>query len=138
MQVNAPTPRVARGGLDLGGTNIDAVIVDARSNVLASARRATPVEGGPLAVAAQMAGALNEAAKSAGLEPGELRGVGVGSPGIVDTATGVVSSARNLPDWEGKFELGSTLADELGTEVFVGNDVQVATEGEFKLGAARP
>jgi len=137
MQPTA-TRRAARGGLDLGGTKIEAVVVDARNNVLASARRATPAKGGPVAVIAQLAGALTEAARSAGLEPAQLRGIGVGSPGIVDTTTGAVSSARNLPDWNGKVELGPALAEELGTAVFVGNDVQVATDGEFKLGAAKP
>jgi glucokinase len=130
--------RAARGGLDLGGTKIEAVVVDARHNVIASARRATPTTGGPAAVTAQLAGALSEAAQSAGIEPAELKGVGVGSPGIVDTATGAVSSARNLPDWNGKFELGQALSEQLGTAVFVGNDVQVATDGEFRLGAAKP
>jgi glucokinase len=137
MQATTST-RAARGGLDLGGTKIEAVVVDARNKVLASARRATPTKGGPVAVTAQLAGALTAAAQSAGLEPAELRGVGVGSPGIVDTSTGAVSSARNLPDWNGSFELGPALAEELGTAVFVGNDVQVATDGEFKLGAAKP
>jgi glucokinase len=64
--------------------------------------------------------------------------VGVGSPGVVDEATGAVSSARNLPGWQGKFELGGTLAGALDTAVFVGNDVQVATDAEFKLGAGKP
>jgi glucokinase len=49
----------------------------------------------------------------------------------------VVSSARNLPGWAGSFPLGETLAEMLGTTVRVGNDVQVATEAEFRLGAAR-
>ena len=137
MQATATT-RAARGGLDLGGTKIEAVVVDARNHILASARRPTPTNGGPAAVAAQLAGALTEAAQSAGLEPAALKGVGVGSPGIVDTATGTVSSARNLPDWDGQFGLGPALAEQLGTPVFVGNDVQVATDGEFKLGAAKP
>jgi glucokinase len=62
----------------------------------------------------------------------------VGSPGIVDEETGAVSSAGNLPGWKGTFELGATLAKALGTAVFVGNDVQVATDAEYKLGAGRP
>jgi glucokinase len=49
-----------------------------------------------------------------------------------------VSTARNLPDWEGSFDLGPTLSRQLGTTVFVGNDVQVATDAEFELGAGRP
>jgi glucokinase len=133
-----PSSRAARGGIDLGGTKIEAVVVDGRNNVLGSSRRPTPTEGGPPDVAAEMARAAREAAGAAGLEPTGLRGVGVGSPGIVDSATGTVSSALNLPGWAGTFGLGSFLASELGTTVVVGNDVQVATDAEFKLGAGRP
>jgi glucokinase len=81
---------------------------------------------------------MREACQAAGVESGSLLGVGVGSPGVVDEATGAVSTARNLPDWEGSFELGAMLSRELGTRVFVGNDVQVATDAEFELGAGRP
>jgi glucokinase len=132
------TQRTACGGIDLGGTKIEAVIVDARNNVLASARRPTPTSGKPAGVATQMAAAVVEAAKTAGVEPDALLGVGVGSPGVVDPETGAVSGARNLPGWEGRFELGSVLSEALGTTVAVGNDVQVATDGEFKLGAGKP
>lgn len=131
-------PRSVRGGIDLGGTKIEAVIVDARNQVLSSARRPTPTEGGPSDVAAQCSAALIEAAHAARLEPEQLQGVGVGSPGVIDEATGAVSSARNLPHWDGKFDLGPALSAELRTPVFVGNDVQVATDAEFRLGAGRP
>jgi glucokinase len=85
-----------------------------------------------------MAQALKGAAKAAGVESSALKGVGVGSPGDVDERTGKVAQARNLPGWEGSFELGKALSDKLGTAVRIGNDVQVATEAEFELGAGKP
>jgi glucokinase len=124
------------GGIDLGGTKIQAAIVDAEHNVLGSARRPTPTTGGPSDVAAEMQTALRDAAKAAKVKPAALKGVGVGSPGTI--ADGNVTSARNLPDWEGSFPLASTLEAGLGCKVAVGNDVQVATDAEFKLGAGRP
>ena len=123
------------GGIDLGGTKIQAAIVDDEHSVLGSARRPTPTEGGPSDVAAEMETALRDAAKAAEVEPAALSGVGVGSPGTIDH--GNVTSARNLPDWEGSFPLASTLEEGLGCKVVVGNDVQVATDAEFKLGAGR-
>jgi glucokinase len=131
-------PSNARGGIDLGGTKIEAVVVDARDNVLGNARRPTPTEGDPAGIAKQMAEALTEAAAAGGLETSALTGVGVGSPGVIDTETGAVSGARNLPGWEYRFELGGTLSKALGTRIAVGNDVQVATEAEFHLGAGKP
>jgi glucokinase len=132
------TPLAARGGVDLGGTKIEAVVVDARNKLLGSARRPTPTVGKPSDVAAAIGEALRDASQAAGVETAALQGIGVGSPGVVDEATGSVTSARNLPGWDGTYELGSTLSNELGARVFVGNDVQVATEAEFHLGAGRP
>jgi glucokinase len=127
-----------RGGIDLGGTKIEAIVVDADNKVLGQARRPTPTEGGPEDVAEQMAEAMTEAAKAAQLEPSALKGVGVGSPGSVDEDAGTVSQARNLPGWDGTFELAKTLSDKLGAPVRVGNDVQVAIRAEHQLGAGRP
>ena len=126
-----------RGGIDLGGTKIQTAIVDAGGEVLGESRRPTPTVGGPADVAREMAEALREAATQAEVETSALKGVGVGSPGDADEKTGVVSAARNLPGWEGSFPLAETLQKELGAEVRVGNDVQVATEAEFHLGAGR-
>jgi glucokinase len=123
------------GGIDLGGTKIQAVIVDEEHNALGAARRATPTEGGPSDVAKEMETALRDAAKAAEVEPKDLVGVGVGSPGVIED--GKVTSARNLPDWEGTFPLAGTLEKALGCKVEVGNDVQVATDAEFRLGAGR-
>jgi glucokinase len=134
----SPGRRVLRGGIDLGGTKIQAVVVDSKWNVVGQFRCPTPTKGGPEDVAEQMAEALKEAAQAVGTESSALRGAGVGSPGDVDTNAGTVTQARNLPGWDGTFELGAWLSDSLGTPVSVGNDVGVATDAEAKLGAGKP
>jgi glucokinase len=126
-----------RGGIDLGGTKIQAAVVSHTGEVLAEARRPTPGTGGPPDVAEAMVGAMAEAAEAAGIETDSLAGVGVGSPGLVDAASGEVAAALNLPGWAGRFALGPALAQAFGTEVRIGNDVDVATHAEFALGAAR-
>ena len=131
------TSKELRGGIDLGGTKIQTVVVDAGGKVLGESRRPTPTSGGPEGVAEEMAAALREAAEGAGVETSALAGIGVGSPGDADETTGVVSGARNLPGWEGSFPLADNLKQSLGAEVRIGNDVQVATEAEFHLGAGR-
>jgi glucokinase len=125
-------------GVDLGGTKIETVVVDAQNTVLGSARRPTPTTGGPPGIAAEIALAVREACTAASMTPSALEAIGIGSPGIADSEAGTISQARNLPDWEGSFELGPTLSSELGQPVFVGNDVQVATDAEFELGAGEP
>jgi glucokinase len=131
-------PGVLRGGIDLGGTKIEAIIVDSDYTVLGSSRQPTPTEGTPADVAAAMAATLTAGAKAAGIKPERLEGVGVGSPGSVDSDTGTVSTAKNLPGWGGSYELGPTLAKRLKTPVVVGNDVAVATVAEHQLGAGKP
>jgi len=124
------------GGIDLGGTKIQTVVVDEAHEVRGEARRPTPHEGGPQDVAEAVAGCMREAAELAEVETAALTGVGVGSPGEIDSGAGTVSSAGNLPGWAGAFALGPFLSEQLGTPVRLGNDVQVATDAEFKLGAA--
>jgi glucokinase len=138
--VRSVSPRsvqAPRGGIDLGGTKIQTVVVDADNRVLGQARHPTPTSGGPEDVAKEMLTTMREAAEQAGLETQDLGGVGVGSPGDADEATGVVSDARNLPGWMGPFPLGERLSADFGVPVRVGNDVQVAVQGEFELGAAK-
>src|SRR5579872_2878587 len=132
------TVPAAVGGIDLGGTKIEAIVTDVQHRVLGAARHPTPTDGGPADVANAMAAAVTEAAKAAGLEPAQLRGVGVGSPGVIDALAGTVSHADNLPGWLATFPLGAALQSALGTRVVVGNDVGVATNAEFALGAGRP
>jgi glucokinase len=127
-----------RGGIDLGGSKIQAVVVDDGNDVLGQARRPTPRDGGPEAVAAEMVDTLLEAATGAQVQPSELDGVGVGSPGAVDEAAGTVAHARNLPMWEEPFPLAELLSQGLRAPVAVGNDVQVAVDAEFVLGAGKP
>lgn len=126
-----------RGGIDLGGTKIEAIVVNSRNKVLGSARRPTPTSGGPEAVAVELARVITDAAAAAGTETSALKGVGIGSPGSVNPETGAVANAGNLPGWEASFPLAQTLRPKLGTAVHVGNDVQAATHAEFKLGAGK-
>ena len=134
----SPANPKLRGGIDLGGTKIQTAVLGARGKVYGEARHPTPTSGGPEDVAEAMAAAMREAAEGAQVDTRDLVGVGVGSPGDADEKTGNVSSARNLPGWEGSFPLGKVLSEELGTQVRIGNDVQVATEAEFHLGAGKP
>jgi len=106
------------GGIDLGGTKIEAAVVDAGNEVRGTERRPTPTSGGPEQVAAEMIQAMTAACTAADSQPHELAGVGVGSPGIVDPHNGEVSSARNLPGWSGTFALaGADLTIEAGPRI---------------------
>jgi glucokinase len=128
-----------RGGIDLGGTKIQAIVVDEHHEVLGKARRPTPVKGGPEDVVEQLAGALEDAAADADVDATTVIGVGVGSPGRIDHAKGTVAGAGNLPGFLGDpVPMAPMLAERLGVaRVALGNDVQVATNAELALGVGR-
>jgi glucokinase len=129
--------RALRGGVDLGGTKIQAVVVDDDQHVLGQARRPTPAVGGPSDVVAAIDEALREAADQASVDVASLSGIGIGAPGAIDEATGSLARAGNLPGWRDPYALAGDLTGRLGPPVMLGNDVQVATDAEFTLGAAK-
>jgi glucokinase len=133
----ATSHEALRGGVDLGGTKIEAIILDAEHRRRGSARSTTPTDGGPEQVAARIADVLTQAARAAKVAPSKLVGVGVGSPGDVNDGAGTVANAGNLPGWSGSYGLAADLHKRLGAPVRLGNDVQVATRAEFQLGAGR-
>jgi glucokinase len=126
-----------KGGLDLGGTKIQAVVTDGRAAVLAEARRETPRAGGPAGVVRELAGTLRDALATIGIEPSALEGVGLGAPGSIEAATGIVDKVPNIAGWDAPFALGPALAAELGTSVAIGNDVNAAVKAEHSFGAGR-
>lgn len=129
--------RLTRGGIDLGGTKIEAVVIDEHDQVLGKARQPTPTSGGPVEVAGAIVEAMRSAADAARIQVDHLAGLGVGSPGAVDARAGTVANARNLPNWNEPFPLAQTLRAELGVQARLGNDVGVAVEAEAALGAGR-
>src|SRR6476620_8649353 len=127
-----------RAGVDLGGTKIQTVVIDGRGKVLGQSRVPTPSEGGAQDVVKTIAQAVGAAADEANLATDSLVGVGVGAPGGIDPSKGILISPPNLPGFNGEFPLGAELEQQLGTRVWLGNDVSVATEAEFRLGAGKP
>ena len=120
-------------GIDLGGTKILAGIVDADHRVLGRAKSPTPAAEGADAILAAMIATLREAAAEAGATIADLKGIGVGSPGPLDSERGVILFSANLNVRD--FPLGPSLAKALGPPVLVRNDVRVGGYGEFRLGA---
>lgn len=126
------------GGIDLGGTKIQAAVMDATHTALGSARRPTPATEGPQATAQAMVELLRESAQAAGVDVTQLDGVGIGTPGEIHDG-GQVANVVNIVDWKDAFPLAQAVSEGLGgVRVEVGNDVDVATWGEFNLGAGRP
>jgi glucokinase len=137
MSPMSPARRRLVGGLDLGGTKIQAVVLDGRRNVLGEARSATPTSNGSQDVILALVSTLGSACAEAGVEMSDLTGVGVGSPGAIDTRKGIVTGARNLPGEGEPIPIGAGLKTLAGTSAYVDNDVTVGVNAEYVMGAAR-
>jgi glucokinase len=126
------------GGIDVGGTKIQTVVIDDTHTVLGEARCATPTKGGPPPMSPRRSPrrcATQPRSRRHHLGAYPRRGR---PPGEIGSASGTVTSARNLPGWEGSYPLAAVLEGDLGARVALGNDVQVATDAEAHLGAGRP
>ena len=120
------TAQELRVGVDIGGTKTEAVLVDAAGTVLETLR--IPTGHGSDEVVASAVAAVSAVA---GDSRGDIRSIGVGIPGTVDSATGLVSHAINLG--VERLELGRTLSSHFGMPVRVENDVNAAALGAFHL-----
>jgi len=123
---SADTSR-AWGGIDLGGTKIEAVVINTEGAVLGHARHPTPGDGSVADVVQATYGALLDAASAAGLTPQQLAGVGVGAPGAVDANAGTLAHVSNVGrGWTEPYPVAADLGDLVEGPVALGNDVQVA------------
>lgn len=122
-------------GVDVGGTNIQVIVLDGDDERLGSAKMRTPVDGDRTNVLEVIDAAVNDAVGDAGLPLGEVEAIGVGTPGVV--MDGTVGGASNVPGWEERFSLQTGLEQRLDRPVRVVNDVTAAARGEHRLGAGR-
>jgi glucokinase len=122
-------------GIDLGGTKILVGIVSADNQIVGRAKLPTPASEGASAILQAIVACVDSALSSAGLPRCNVAAAGIGSPGPLDSETGVILFSANLN--VRNFALGPDLSKELKCPVFVQNDVRVGGYGEFRLGAGQ-
>lgn len=118
-------------GLDLGGTKILSVCLDASLTVVGRDYRETQSEDGPDAVIARM---VESAQMAAGGRA--LRAVGVSAPGPLDMDRGIVTEAPNLPGWI-NIPLQQRIRELSGLPAWIENDANAAALAEHRIGAGR-
>jgi len=122
-------------GIDLGGTNIVAGIVDESYNIVAKASVKTNSPRPAQEIMLDMAKACREACENAGIQISDLQWVGVGSPGTANSDTGVIEYSNNIQFYD--VPMATFLQEQLKTTVYIDNDANAAAYGEYMAGAAK-
>jgi glucokinase len=136
MDAGEPRPTSRHLGIDLGGTNIKAVVVERDGDewrVLDRDQVATPAADGPDAVVARL---LQVASAAIERCPG-VESVGVGIPGLYDPVAGTTRFLVNIPGaWDGK-PVTDPVRSALGIPVALINDARAFGVAELRMGAGR-
>jgi glucokinase len=123
-------------GLDLGGTNVKAGVVNGAGRVLSSASVATQAALGPDHGVRQIVAAGRMAVRDAGVEPGRIAAIGLATPGTMDIPGGMLLDPPNLPGWT-NYPIRDRVGAELGRPIILQNDANAAAYGEYWAGTAK-
>ena len=123
-------------GIDLGGTKIGTGLVNTQGEVRASDYRPTEANRGRDAVIERITQAAREVMRKANVSPGDVSGVGVGAPGPLDIAQGILTEPPNLPGWR-DVPLKQIIEDAIGIPTYLENDANAAGIAEYLYGAGR-
>ena len=124
-----------RLGIDLGGTNIVAGVVDENFNIVATAKRKTNCPRPAEEIVNDMAEISLEAISKAGIKVEDIESAGVGSPGSINPTDGVVVYSNNLGFFN--LELSKLLKEKTGIDFYLDNDANAAAYGELIAGAGK-
>ena len=122
-------------GIDLGGTNIVAGVVNENYEIVAKAKTPTNRPRPADEICADMVKVVKEAVEKAGLTLADIEAVGLGSPGMINSDEGIIVYANNLDFYDVK--VGEILGKALGKPIYAENDANAAAYGEFVAGSAK-
>lgn len=122
-------------GIDLGGTNIVAGVVDETYQILAKASCKTNLPRSAEEIMDDMAKVAKEAVEKAGLTMDQIENVGVGAPGTANKKTGVLEYANNLRFYD--VPMRQMMEDRLHKTIYIENDANAAAFGEYLAGAGK-
>lgn len=122
-------------GIDLGGTNIVAGVVDEEYNIIAKASTKTNCPRPEKEIADDMAKMALQAVKNANLDISDIEWIGIGTPGIANSTTGIIERANNLGFVN--TPMVKYISEFIDKPVFIENDANAAAYGEYVAGAAK-
>ncbi len=122
-------------GIDLGGTNIVAGVVDDNYKIIATAQVKTDCPRPAEEIVSDMAMVAKKAVENAGLKMSEIDAMGVGTPGAIDPEHGIVCYSNNLNFYD--VPMAAMLKEKTGVDFYIENDANAAAYGEYIAGAGK-
>lgn len=122
-------------GIDLGGTNIKAGVVNEKFEIIAKASTKTLCPRPAKDICDDMAKVSIEACKLAGISVDDVEWIGVGTPGIADNINGTIPYSNNLDFHD--VPVRKYIQAHINKPVYIANDANAAAYGEFVAGAAK-
>ena len=124
-------------GIDLGGTNIAAGVVDENHKIIKKMSAPTGAWRKPDEITADIAALCKSVAKEAGLTIDDIESIGIATPGSACCETGEIFYSCNLPYVN--YNMADKLSEMLGTDkkVYIENDANAAALAEAVAGAAK-
>ncbi len=123
-------------GVDLGGTKINTGIVDERGRIIKSIKVPTLAKEGPYPVIERIKKSIYDVLKEANIKLEDISGIGIISPGPIDSDKGLVINPSNLPGWD-HIPIVNLLKEEFKLPVMLDNDANAAALAEYLFGSGR-
>ena len=118
-------------GVDLGATNVRAVIAEGDGTTVGASRAGTPRGPTGIHVTEAVLDTIREACTEAGIDPTQIAAAGIGSIGPLDLAEGAVIDPANLPDSIDRIPLTGPVGNLVDSgEVYLHNDTNAGVIGE--------
>ncbi|MBR4072435.1 MAG: ROK family protein [Clostridia bacterium] len=122
-------------GIDLGGTNIVAGVVDENYKIIGTGSVKTNAPRPAEEIADDMAKAVFMAIENSGVSIDDIESMGIGTPGAVDPVNGIVTYANNLGFYN--VPLAKMMKERVGKDFYLENDANAAAYGEYIAGAGK-
>ncbi|WP_244833993.1 ROK family protein [Clostridium sp. BJN0001] len=122
-------------GIDLGGTKISTALSDLNGEIVSQTTVPTKADEGEIPVLNRIINSVSSVIEDSSADLSEIKAIGIGSPGPLDAEKGVIIYTPNLPFKD--FNLVEPLKKKFNLPVFLDNDANVATIGEYMFGAGK-
>ncbi|MCX7922209.1 MAG: ROK family protein [Clostridia bacterium] len=119
--------------LDIGGTKVLGAVFDEKNSIVYKVKKKTRAEKGLEQIEEKIIKVVDELIGESGMDRSELAAIGAGAPGVINSDSGEIIYAPNLP-WR-NYNIRNAIETRFKVPFYIGNDANVGVLGEWKYGA---